>query len=586
MRTITIKRIPLQWILIGFGVLLYLFHFLERDPSDPYSRPIISDAKGYYAYLPAIFIYQDFDYEFLPEMDEKYYAVGQDKHIFIEVDGEPVNKTFPGVALLYLPFFLIAHFLALLLGLEADGYSSIYQYLFDFGQFFYATLGLLLAAGFLRKFISKPVHIFLSIVGVSLGTNLWFYTVYDQSVTHVYNFFLINLMLWLLALFYEKEKHLILALASFSLLLIVRPTGMLSLFLVLFFFSGQDLLKKMIRTLKSKKVWLPVFLVIGLIFAIPLILWKVQSGSWIVYSYGEEGFDFSNPNIFKFLFSYGKGWWLYSPLILASVIFGSIALFKKKDYPKLGVLVIFLALSTYVFSSWWCWYYGFSFGQRVMVDFYIVFMYLLATMFSELKTKTVVLLSPIILFLVYLNIHQSYQHYHGYYQTPIPTSEMYWDNFLSFQKKAKVYFEREDVIKTYSFDLEENLAEYKGNIVEHDEARSGKKLTFVDQEHEFSGSIDLEDKLFTSNLVVVSAFVKSRTEINQTCLVVEHIGINDTYKSYLLKEFVIKDEWVQVQFLYENNWETSNKHLHIYFWSQRSGEQLFVDDISVTIIRQ
>jgi len=171
-------------------------HFIERDPSSPYQRPIISDAKGYYAYLPALIIYQDFEYEFLAEMDEKYYKVGQDKHIFIEQNGRRVNKTFPGVALLYLPFFLIAHFLASLLDLPADGYSDIYQYLFDCGQFFYATLGLLLMGNVFKLLGFTKKSIILSIALVTLGTNLWYYIVYDQSVTHVYNFFLINALVF------------------------------------------------------------------------------------------------------------------------------------------------------------------------------------------------------------------------------------------------------------------------------------------------------------------------------------------------------------------------------------------------------
>ena len=133
-----LKNISISKLVILFGLILYLLHFIERDPSSPYQRPIISDAKGYYAYLPALIIYQDFEYEFLAEMDEKYYKVGQDKHIFIEQNGRRVNKTFPGVALLYLPFFLFAHFLASLLYLPADGYSHIYQLLFDFGLFFSA----------------------------------------------------------------------------------------------------------------------------------------------------------------------------------------------------------------------------------------------------------------------------------------------------------------------------------------------------------------------------------------------------------------------------------------------------------------
>lgn len=573
--------------MIGFGILLYLIHFLERDPSDPYSRPIVSDAKGYYAYLPAIFIYQDLDYEFIPEMDNKYYAVGHDKHIFIEVDGERVNKTFPGVALLYLPFFLLAHFLALLFGLEADGYSLVYQYLFDFGQFFYATLGLVIVGKFLERLKFKKWSVLLSIIIVSIGSNLWFYIIYDQSVTHVYNFFLISLLLYFLQLFSDRKsaKYLILAGIAFSLILIVRPTGLLSLFLVAFFFPEARLYKNIWQQIKNIKVLSLSVIFSFLVLLIPLILWKVQSGNWIVYSYGEEGFDFSNPHIIDFLFSYAKGWWLYSPLILLSIFFGGIILIKEGERRRLTILVLFLITSVYVFSSWWCWYYGFSFGQRVMVDFSLLYMYLWTTIITKLNRKRLLGFSPILVFLMFLNIHQSHQHHNGYYQTPTPTKEMYWDNFLIFQKQAKVYLGKDEkVLKIIPFDFEENLNEYSGYIVEHSEARNGKRMTLLDAEHQFSGNINFSNELFLDKRLIISAYVNAQMGIQYTSLVVEHPDYPETYRSYHLKEFTRIGEWVLVSFMYENEFEQSSNDIHIYFWNEDSGERLYIDDLMIQIL--
>lgn len=572
--------------MIAFGLLLYLTHFLERDPSDPYSRPIVSDAKGYYAYLPAIFIYQDLEYEFIPEMDEKYYAVGHEKHIFIEVDGYRVNKTFPGVAILYLPFFLIAHFLALLLGLEADGYSLIYQYLFDFGQFFYATLGLVLAGKFLESFIKNRNHILLAVLAIALGSNLWFYTLYDQSVTHVYNFFLVNLMLFWLIRFQnkEKDKHLIGSMLVFSLILITRPTGILSIFILFFFFSKKSFYVSVLNSIKKIRVLVAIVAIVGLVFCIPLVLWKLQSGSWIVYSYGEEGFDFSKPQIMDFLFSYGNGWFLYSPIILFSLIIGGITLIKAKEIHKISVLVTFVGLAVYVFSSWWCWYYGFSFGQRVMVDFYLLVIYLLAYGFSKMNNVQLLLSSPLIGFMVFLNIHQSHQHYHGYYSTPTPTKEMYWDNFLNFQKQARVYLDESQEKEVFSFDFEEDLVVYSGEIIAHDESRGGKRMTYVDEAHQFSGNIDMSNELLLDNPVVISAHINAKSNISETCLVVEHRDVEGTYVAYYLQEYVVQNQWVKVEFLYENQWIESSNDIHVYFWNQESSERMYIDDMQIVIL--
>lgn len=580
------KNSSLGSLILFLGILVYLSHFLERDPSDPYSRPIISDAKGYYAYLPAIFIYQDFEYDFVSEMDENYYAVGQDKHIFIEVDGERVNKTFPGISLLYLPFFLIAHFLALLLGFDADGYSLIYQYLFDFGQFFYATLGMLFAAKFLEKLGLSKRSILLSIIMIVIGTNMWFYTVYDQSVTHIYNFFLISLFLYLLS-FFDKgggSKYLIGAIVTFAVLLIVRPTGMLSLLLIVFFFPKKEFYLKIYKSMSSVKTLILSILSGLIIICIPLVLWKAQSGNWIVYSYGEEGFNFTEPHILDFLFSYAKGWWLYSPMILLSILLGGYKLINKKEWNRIGTLVLFLTLSVYIFSSWWCWYYGFSFGQRPMVDFYIVFIYLLAISFETIQIRNLLMIGLIGVFFIFLNVHQSYQHYHGYYRTPTPTKEIYWDNFLSFKKKAKLYLSSKDILETYQFDFENELPEYSGNIVEHDEARSGKRMTFVDQDHPFSGNIDLTNTLLFDHPIVISVYVNAGNRINETCLVVEHREISDTYRVYPISEYVVEGEWIKMEFLYENEWENSNDNLHFFFWNKDTEERVYFDDVEVIVL--
>lgn len=581
-----LRKIPLRWLIIGLGVICYLLHFIERNPSNPYSRPIISDAKGYYAYLPAIFIYQDFDYEFIPEVDSKYYAVGQDKHIFIEVDGTRVNKTFPGISLLYLPFFLIAHFLALLLGLPADGYSDIYQYLFDFGQFFYATLGLLFAASLLRNLKIKEGAILGAITVILLGTNLWYYTLYDQSVTHVYNFFLINLFLWWLSRFEQTNhaKYVLLSIATFSVILIARPTGVLSLLLVPILFQKKSFYGALFRTLKNLKPLFLGLLISGSTLMIPFLLWKVQSGNWVVYSYGDEGFNFAEPHLVEFLFSYAKGWWLYSPLILVSIVLGVWSLITAGARQQVVWFLGFLMIAIYVFSSWWCWYYGFSFGQRPMVDFYIVFIYFLGLAFSNMSKKQLVMLLPLGLFFAFLNIHQSHQQYQGYYTTPTPTKEMYWDNFLSFQKKAKVYYEEDAVQKEFLFDFEEELLEYTGNVVDHDEARNGSRMTYVDQDHEFSGNIFLQDASMLTQSIVVSAYINAKTDLEYSTLVIEHSGIPATYVSYPLAEYAVRNEWVKVEFLYENDWEETNEILHVYFWNQSTQERVFIDDMEIVVL--
>ena len=49
--------------------------------------------------------------------------------------------------------------------------------------------------------------------------------------------------------------------------------------------------------------------------AILLSLYKISVGHFLVYSYGHEKFDFINPHLLGFLFSYDNGMFLYIPAI-------------------------------------------------------------------------------------------------------------------------------------------------------------------------------------------------------------------------------------------------------------------------------
>ena len=57
----------------------------------------------------------------------------------------------------------------------------------------------------------------------------------------------------------------------------------------------------------------------GLIVFIQLSYWKYASGEWIVYSYGDQGFNFLHPAIKRGLIGANIGWWLYTPLMLLAM---------------------------------------------------------------------------------------------------------------------------------------------------------------------------------------------------------------------------------------------------------------------------
>ncbi|UKN00669.1 hypothetical protein K6119_13110 [Paracrocinitomix mangrovi] len=554
-----------HWILISFVAALFTFHWFSKDIRSNYERPIVGDAQAYYAYLPAIFIYQDFDYNFVQEHASQYYAPGQLKDFVKDVDGEKVNKTFPGVAVLYTPFFLLAHLSAITFGLEADGYSTIYQFWFDIGHWFYFLFGLIFLKKFLEKLNFEPKIALFTTILIGISTNLFFYTVFDQSVTHIHNFFMINGMLLSIAIWKEQKqmKWLIIALVLLALIGITRPTNILVFGLILIFFNQKSFYLDVFRSVFSKKWWKITLFVLPILL-IPFVLWKIQTGHWIVYSYGEEGFDFSNPFYLDFIFSYTKGWFTYTPFALIVILIG-LGLIFKTDPKKAGLMVGFYLVSIYIFSSWWCWYYGAGMSQRVMIDHYVLLAFLLATILTKIadvKWMKYAFLSLSAL-LIFLNVAQAWQIKQGIIQFGSATKEQYWDNFLVFEKRARVY-PKEHWIKS------------EDELSFNEELKVNAEMPFSESLKGNIGEIKVGHKLiFSFEMLTADEIMETRGIITFKNLNNEEIPV-----PFYFSEFVQQDKWVYMELLFEPLEEYKSEVI-IYYWNAYTTESATFKNISI-----
>jgi hypothetical protein len=574
-------------------IILLLVQSFSINLNDPYRKPINGDAQAYYAYLPALFIYQDLDYTFVPEMQQKYYVEASSKSFLKEVDGEKVNKTFPGVTLLYAPFFFLAHGTSLLLGLPADGYAYTYQLFYLAGFWFYVLLGMI----FFRKilvhlqFSERIAH--LSLITLVFGSNIFFFTIYDQSVTHLYSFFLINLACYLLLKLHKAwrtdatcrvpPQQMALLLALITLIGITRPTNILVLGLFLFFIPDLSFYKYLFRELFRIKTVFKTILPAVLVLAIPFILWKLQTDHWIVYSYGEEGFQFLHPELWNFLFSYTKGWFLYTPIMLLILLGGFMILWwQNKKQAFTGI--VFLALCIYVYSSWWCWYYGAGMSQRVMIDFYILPGFLLALIFQKMAIamagRTSFLGPPLsmtftIAILIAMNMAQAWQISNGILPFGSPTEQQYWDNFLVMQKRAQVYPQDHwAFVSKGSVSL--NPAD--GQILKDNPVQIEEDWCLqVNPYSEYSAVAQIPSQHFKKGCKLIVSFeARALSAVEQTRVVFQTGP--DFQSVFFLKEYVSND-WEKMQYLVEINAEMTTA-VDIYLWSAGSGEQVDLRKLS------
>lgn len=339
-------------------------------------RVIRSDGAGYYEFLPAIFVEHSLSLNHGIALDDGHVP---DWFRTDEATGNHYDKFPVGVAILLLPFFLVAHALTLVTGGVADGFSPLYQCAVALAGLFYGLLGLL----FLRRILEKtlpPQTVAFTLIVMTFGTNLFHYLTFDATFSHAYSFFLCAVFVWLTMRWSEAPSlrtDLLIGLTAGAIVL-VRPTNaIILLYLPLCVFESFAALKK---------AWIRLLVIVltALVTLIPqFAYWKLSTGHYFVYSYGNEHFDFASPHALLVLFSIKKGLFFWSPVLLFSMA-GLYAMMRTQS-AELRAIIIVLALQLAIVSSWWCWWYGGSFGHRAFTEYVVFFAIGFAALLKQTK---------------------------------------------------------------------------------------------------------------------------------------------------------------------------------------------------------
>jgi len=398
---------------------------------------IDGDGSGHYAYLPSLIIYNTVDFTDVFEFEKTQRPPDYMGHYFHKHNEIYINKYTSGTALLQLPFFIIGYFLSLLFGLTPDGYNVIFQYCSALSALFWVGIGLLFLVKFLGTYsIDKKFAWLMSIIAL-LGTNLFFYTFVQPSFSHAYSFSMITLFIYYVRNVFLDYSRTGIVMSAFLLgiILLIRPANILVL-TALPFLSGS--FKNLFGTIRQKVLTFDfLFAIVAFVVAISpqLIINYIQTGSLIIYGYEGEGFYFTDPQVINFLFSYKKGWFVYTPLFFLLVP-GIIYLLRSQTKYTSFSFLFFFAVIVYVFSSWWNWYYGDSFGMRPMVDYYGIFILIVALFLNNTCKAWVKNVGFVIITLaIILNLIQSYQYAIGIIHADSMTKKAYWHVFMDLDKE-------------------------------------------------------------------------------------------------------------------------------------------------------
>ncbi|MFM9028640.1 MAG: hypothetical protein ACKOQ6_11705 [Bacteroidota bacterium] len=559
----------------------------------------MAEGHGYYSYLLTSHIYNDPTFDFFNQLYVKYYCGGVQPPVmnFInEFDGIRVNKYYPGVSLLWMPFFLIAHLLSLLFGWTADGYSDAYQYAIGIAGIFYTGLGIHFTLRLMDRFrISFYMQALVSTT-LLFGTNLLIYSGAWSSQTHAYSFFLIAAFsYYAFRLFdetdFDKNGALSILAVLTALIISVRPQCIAVVFLLPFYGATRTKLSRIMReNMPSLKFFFGMLLASLIIFRV-VYYWHLQTGHWYLYPYHGESYDLMQPHVIDILFSYRKGWLLYSPFIL----FGLAGIIFFKSLKEKTNLFLFWFVLVYVSSCWWCWTYSqTSFGQRTFVDFYPLIGLQAGILFEKIKARRWFLIIPVAcLLLILMNLLQTHQYRKGILDGDLCDRDGYFAGFFTVRPIANYPVPVSSILKEEEVVEDFDSKETGSRII--DCGPINGKCTFVSDSVIYSEGITANLPLFLDGSefshVRIAADIKSPKMITEGINLVIDLKRGDAsfgYSAHPISPYIHGKEWTRVRFGMQVPVQVrSGDQVKVYGW--KSGSEpigsVYMDNLSVEFIQ-
>lgn len=421
-------------LLVLFALLVVL-RILQLTPN-----ALSWDVFGYYIYLPATFIHHDPLLHDTAWLHELIRARPEISGTLYQLSTAPDNSTpiyffLMGTAICYLPFFLIGHVAALLGAGPVDGFSAPYQIAVALGCLFYVWIGLVHMRRILLRFFSEVISA-ATLVVIVLGTNYLHFATMKNLETASFLFCWMSVLVWNTLRWHEegKRSNLLWTSISIAMIILIKPSEIVCGLIPLLWgvYNGPSLRAKL-DLLSAHWQDLSLAIVVGLLVLAPqLLYWKTMTGSFVYDSYKNPGvgLDLSQPHILNVLFSFRKGWLVYTP-VMAFALVGSVPLYRRRR-EVFWPVVAYCAVAFYILSSWSEWWYGASYSIRPMITLYPLLALPLGyalTVIAERKSAVRAVGATLVALLVLFNCFQLWQFDHWVLHPYRTTKAYYWAVF-------------------------------------------------------------------------------------------------------------------------------------------------------------
>lgn len=567
---------PFFWFLL----LFLCFGVYKNASINGYqNKTIISDGRGYYAYLPALFIYND--PTFLASLEAEKNQVNSENfsqyYLFKNEEGNYYNKYFPGVAVMQAPFFALATVATYVVGHRVTGYSNTYANFFYLGHLLYSIIGFSLFIACLQRIFPSFKNLKWKVILFIVSTPLFYYCL-EIPLSHSYSFMLFGLFSYLILLLKEKFslKRLVYLGLTLGMIFITRPTNGMIVLAIPLILGDYDSLVSFFKSLFSKK---GKFLLAG-VFSFSVVVFilfaiiKWQTGHWLYWPYSGEGFYWFSPELWQSLFSFRAGLFLQSPIMILAII--GLPFMYGKDRFKAIWWFIYFIITAYIISAWWCWDYASLFGSRPYTEHLFFLLIPILYLFDKFSKIVLIGIYPIAI-LAFLR----------YYQV---TSEVFADQRFTSQnyfQSLKFWDKKNDNRWCFT----ESCTPF-GELVSNELIADFKNETIVTEMEPYTHTVETNigfDHLDKRVYVTVEMDkMVSEVPFNEVYVVIDGSSSVSDKRGYLTQplfndQYEAHNEWKHIvlsEFVQDNFAELD--HLKIYLWN-KSGRKFSVKNYTVTV---
>lgn len=473
-----------------------------------------------------------------------------------------------------------------------------------------------LGIGILRKvllnyFSDKVAAIIL--VLIVAGTNFLCLTTYEPDLIHPLLFLCYVLILWSTIGWQKtfKWKYAIL-LSLFTVFTISIRLSEISCILIPVFWGIYNKSTFHDRWMAIKQHYWQALVIVFLIML--AVLGQILHPDFL---YGildlsnnpqKNHFTFIAPYLPDVLLSFRKGWLIYTPVMIFSIL-GFYFLAAKNPFIFYSTFLFFI-INLHIVSSWSIWWEGESFGQRSMISSYPVLALSLGYFLDWLAQKKGYIKIPLFILpglFVFLNLFQTWQYTHGILDSSHITCKYYGAIFGAVRqdKVAEKYLLQEfpDVYKEVLY----NEHRYnKRTLVHYDFDKpdpayrvaptsefswSGKFSYKLYEQEQFSPGISEKFSKLTNKddtWIRISGYVyySSRDAIKGGYLAITCNHQNNLYKYKALnleKQDLVPGKWNKITVDYQTPYLIDKDDLlQAYFW-YAGKKSIYVDDIQIEI---